>query len=104
VIETQLVGGKNNIEQARNELKTGGYALVNWRGRYEWKNVRFDVGVENIFDTFHYLPLGGAYLGYGATMSGNGAAAPAWGIPVPGMGRAVYVATNVKFQPSGARS
>ncbi|MGJ0393921.1 MAG: TonB-dependent receptor [Methylocystis sp.] len=97
VVETQLVGAKKNIEQARNELKTGAYALFNWRSSYEWRNIRFDVGVENIFNAFYYQPLGGAYIGYGATMSGNGAGAPAWGIPVPGMGRTVYVATNVKF-------
>lgn len=97
LLEMQLVGAKVNIEQARNELKTGGYALFNWRSSYEWRNIRFDVGVENIFNAFYYQPLGGAYIGYGATMSGNGAGAPAWGIPVPGMGRTVYVATNVKF-------
>jgi len=97
LIEMQVVGAKVNIEQARNELKTYGYTLFNWRSSYEWRNVRFDVGVDNIFNAFYYQPLGGAYIGYGATMSGNGAGAPAWGIPVPGMGRSVYVATNVKF-------
>lgn len=96
-IEMQVVGAKANIEQVRNELKTYGYTLFNWRSSYEWRNVRFDVGVENIFNAFYYQPLGGAYVGYGATMSGNGAGAPVWGIPVPGMGRSVYVATNVKF-------
>jgi iron complex outermembrane recepter protein len=53
--------------------------------------------VENIFNAFYYQPLGGAYIGQGATMSGNGAGAPVWSIPVPGMGRTVYVATNVNF-------
>jgi iron complex outermembrane receptor protein len=97
LVEMQLLGAKVNIEQVRNELKTGGYALFNWRSSYEWRNVRFDVGLENIFNTFYYQPLGGAYIGHGATMSGNNPGAPVWGIPVPGMGRTVFVATNVKF-------
>jgi iron complex outermembrane receptor protein len=43
------------------------------------------------------LPLGGAYIGAGATMSGPLPIAPPWGIAVPGMGRSFYVATNLKF-------
>jgi len=96
-VEAQFVGAKKNIEQVRNELKTGAYALFNLRGSYEWKNVRIDFGVENLFNAFYYQPLGGAYIGYGATMSGDLPIAPPWGIAVPGMGRSYYVATNVKF-------
>ncbi len=29
---------------------TPGYALVNLRTSYNWNNVRFDLGVENLFD------------------------------------------------------
>jgi len=97
VLEMQLVGSKVLVEQARNELKTGSYALFNWRSSYEWKNIRFDFGVQNIFDAFYRQPLGGAYVGQAATMSGNGAGAPVWGIAVPGTGRTFYLATNVKF-------
>jgi iron complex outermembrane receptor protein len=96
-LEAQFVGAKNNVEQVRNELKTGAYALFNLRSSYEWKNIRFDFGIENLFSAFYYLPLGGAYVGYAATMSGPLPVAPPWGIAVPGMGRTFYVATNVKF-------
>jgi iron complex outermembrane receptor protein len=96
-VEAQLVGAKKNIEQVRNEVKTSAYALFNLRSSYEWKNVRIDVGIENLLNTLYYLPLGGAYLGQAATMSGPLPVAPAWGIAVPGMGRNFYVATNVKF-------
>jgi iron complex outermembrane receptor protein len=96
-IEGQFVGAKKNIEQVRNELKTGAYALFNLRSSYEWGKLRVDVGIDNLFNTFHYLPLGGAYIGAGATMSGPLPIAPPWGIAVPGMGRSFYVATNLKF-------
>ena len=90
----QLVAAKTEVSQVRNEVKTASYALVNLRGSYQWKNIRFDVGIENLFDTMYYLPTGGAYLGQGATMSGS---AVAWGVPVPGPGRTLYVAANMKF-------
>lgn len=94
-VEAQFVGAKDKVSQVRNEVKTSAYALFNLRGSYEWENIRVDLGVENVFDTLYYLPLGGAYIGQGATMSGlNG---PSWGVAVPGMGRTFYVATNVKF-------
>jgi iron complex outermembrane receptor protein len=93
-IEAQFVGAKSNVEQVRNELKTGAYALFNLRSSYEWNNIRFDVGIENLFNAFYQLPLGGAYVGQGMTMAAKGVP---WGIPVPGMGRTFYVATNVKF-------
>lgn len=96
-VEAQFVGAKKNIEQVRNEVKTSAYALLNLRSSYEWKNIRIDVGIENLLNTLYYLPLGGAYLGQAATMSGPLPQAPHWGIAVPGMGRNFYVATNVKF-------
>ena len=93
-IETQFVGAKTAVSQVRDEVKTGAYALLNLRSSLEWQNIRVDFGVENVLNTFYSLPLGGAYLGQGATMSGS---AIPWGVPVPGMGRSFYVATNVKF-------
>jgi iron complex outermembrane recepter protein len=65
----------------------------------EWDRVRLDVGVENLFDRFHALPTGGAYLGQGTTMSMNPTPPnyPQWGVAVPGPGRSIYAAVNVKF-------
>ncbi|MHB9116957.1 MAG: TonB-dependent receptor [Burkholderiales bacterium] len=93
-IEEQLVDAKTQVSQVRNELKTGGYGLLNLRSSYEWKQVRFDVGVENALNKFYASPLGGAYVGQGMTMSLNGVS---WGIPVPGMGRSIYTGLSVKF-------
>ncbi|HEU0220503.1 MAG TPA: TonB-dependent receptor [Gallionella sp.] len=93
-IEGQLVDAKKNVSQVRDEMKTGGYGLLNLRGSYEWKRVRFDVGVENALNKFYNPPLGGAYIGQGSTMS---VGSQAYGIPVPGMGRSVYAGATLKF-------
>jgi iron complex outermembrane recepter protein len=93
-LEVVAVDAKNDVSEPRQELATPGYTLVNWSGSYTWKNLRFDFGVDNIFDKFYYLPLGGAYTGQGMTMSLAGIP---YGIAVPGMGRSVYVGMNYKF-------
>ena len=60
--------------------------------------VYVDFGVENLFDKFYYLPLGGAYVGQGTTMTANPVGAvPRWGNAVPGMGRSIYAGVNVRF-------
>jgi iron complex outermembrane receptor protein len=98
-VEGQFVAAKDDVSDVRNEIETDGYSLFNLRSSYEWKQVRLDVGVENLFDKGYALPLGGAYLGQGTTMAINPPAGnqPQWGTPVPGMGRSVYVGMNVKF-------
>lgn len=93
-IEEQLVSAKTDVSQVRNEIKTAGYGLLNLRSSYEWKQARFDFGIENVLDKRYASPLGGAYAGQGMTMSTNGVP---WGIPVPGMGRSIYTGVNVKF-------
>jgi iron complex outermembrane receptor protein len=92
--ELELVDKKDDVSDTRNEMETSGYGLFNLRSSYEWKDVRIDVGVENVFDKFYEDPLGGAYMGQGQTMSGDGVD---WGTPVPGMGRSIYAGVNYKF-------
>ncbi len=87
-IEGQFVSAKTDVSQVRNELKTSGYSLLNLRSSYEWKQARFDIGIENVLNKFYASPLGGAYVGQ-RTMT--------WGTPVPGMGRSIYAAVNFKF-------
>ncbi|MDP2828726.1 MAG: TonB-dependent receptor [Sulfuricellaceae bacterium] len=94
-IEGQFVDAKTDVSQERNELKTAGYGLLNLRASYDWKQARFDVGVENALNKLYSLPLGGAYVGQGITMPPTGGAP--YGIAVPGMGRSIYAGVNVKF-------
>ena len=97
-LELLMVQAKDTVSSMRNEVKTPGYSLVNLRVSYAWKQLRVDLGVENLFDTFYRLPTGGAYTGQGTTMSNPALPNyPQWGTAVPGMGRSVYVGLNVKF-------
>ncbi|MCB1617174.1 MAG: TonB-dependent receptor, partial [Pseudomonadales bacterium] len=104
------VKGKKEVSDARNEIKTPGYGLVNLRSGHAWQKLRVDVGVENLFDRMYYLPLGGAYVGEGATMSFNKEAGNVarsgmglsgtqsmWGTAVPGMGRSIYAGISYSF-------
>lgn len=93
-IEEVMVAAKSEVSGIRNEVPTAGYALLNLRSRYASGPWRVDLGIDNVLDRFYNLPLGGAYLGQGATMSGS---AIPWGVPVPGMGRSVYAGVTRVF-------
>lgn len=58
-VELYAVGGKHNVDTVRNEMETAGYALVNLSTSYAWQNLRLDLGVKNVFDTYYEDPLGG---------------------------------------------
>ncbi len=92
--EVEMVDAKTKVSWERNEQKTAGYGLLNLRSSYNWKQVRLDVGIENVLDRFYNHPLGGAYSGQGKTMSGTDVP---WGVAVPGMGRSIYTGLTVKF-------
>lgn len=102
-VEGQAVAGKEEVSEVRGEVKTPGYGLLHLRSSYEWKNVRIDLGIENALDRQYALPLGGAYIGQGATMSLGSTTAwtatgqPPYGYVVPGMGRSFYLGLNYKF-------
>jgi iron complex outermembrane receptor protein len=97
-LEGEFVAGKEDVSQVRNEIETAGYGLAHLRSRYEKKTWSLELGVENLFDRFYEHPLGGAYVGQGTTMTipplPN---QPQWGTAVPGPGRTIYAAVNVKF-------
>jgi iron complex outermembrane receptor protein len=101
--EVVAVAAKNDTSATRNEIKTPGYSLFNLRSSYTQKQLRFDFGIENVFNKMYYQPLGGAYVAQGYTMglnselNGNVAGSSMWGTAVPGMGRSLYVGLNYKF-------
>lgn len=98
-VQLIAVANKNNfLSVERNEIPTPGYFLTNLKASYAWSKVRIDAGVNNIFNTLYYQPLGGAYLGQGKTMTLKPSmGGPAWGQAVPGMGISYYTALNYKF-------
>ncbi len=93
MLQAKIVDAKDQVQAVRNEMKTSGYTLFNLYSSYEWKQARLDLGVENIFDKNYDNPLGGAYLGQGATM-GSGVL---HGVVVPGMGRSINVGLTLKY-------
>jgi iron complex outermembrane recepter protein len=98
-LEGQFVAAKTDVADVRNEVETAGYSLFNLRSSYQWKQVRLDVGIDNLFDKSYALPLGGAYLGQGTTMAINPPPGifPQWGTAVPGMGRSIYAGLNYQM-------
>jgi len=91
-LEVQYVANKTNVDLLRNEPATPGYTLVNIRSAYEMKNVRFDFGIDNLFNRFYYLPLGGmAYADWKAVNKVGQIA------PLPGMGRSINAGLTVSF-------
>jgi iron complex outermembrane receptor protein len=93
-LETEWVGRKDAVSGVRNEIETASYTLAHLRGRYTWRQVTLDGGIENLFDRRYALPLGGAYLGQGRTMAINGVP---WGIAVAGPGRSLYAGVSYAF-------
>jgi iron complex outermembrane receptor protein len=93
-LEWLLVDTKRNVSHVRNELPTAGYGLLNWRGAYEWSQARVDLGIENLLNRLYHPPLGGAYVGQGASMTTAGIP---WGALVPGPGRSLNVAVSLKY-------
>ena len=87
-LEGVFVDAKTKVSQVRNELETSGYGLLNLRSSYEWKQLRVDLGVENLFNRLYDSPLGGVYLGQRPMV---------YGTAVPGMGRSIYAGLNLRF-------
>ncbi|HAF01037.1 MAG TPA: hypothetical protein DCG63_07035 [Methylophilaceae bacterium] len=88
-----MVDAKSHVEAIRKENMTAGYSLFNLYSSYDWKHARLDIGIENLFDRKYAYPLGGAYIGQGATM-GTGVL---HGVQVPGMGRSVNVGVTLLY-------
>lgn len=93
-IEFQAVAAKTKVSQVRNEVPTPAYEVLNLRSAFAWDNGSLQVGLVNVLNRFYSMPLGGAYLGQGPSMTTNGIP---WGVSVPGMGRSVSMALNLSF-------
>jgi iron complex outermembrane receptor protein len=93
-LEWVYTGKKDDLSSIRNEQSTDSYSIVNLRLSHSWEALRLDLGVENLFDKFYFLPAGGTYVGQGMTMSMNGIP---FGVGVPGMKRSVFAGMNYSF-------
>ncbi|MDC6484609.1 TonB-dependent receptor [Methylophilaceae bacterium] len=90
-LEASLVKNKTNLSKIRNESETPGYGLINVFSTYSYKDAELSFGITNLFDKYYIDPLGGSYLGQGATMmtgvSNNQG--------VPGMGRSFNLGLTI---------
>ena len=90
-LEATLVKNKKNLSKIRNESDTPGYGLINVFSTYSYKDAELSFGITNLFDKYYLDPLGGSYVGQGATMM--------TGISnthgVPGMGRSFNLGLTI---------
>jgi iron complex outermembrane receptor protein len=91
-VDLQVVDSKTRVDDARSELKTAGYSLVNLRSSYQWTKVRIDMSVTNLFDKFYYQPLGGVNY---ANWNANGAIGSLGS--VAGIGRSFNAGLTIDF-------
>ena len=99
-IQGQLVDEKTHVNKIRREMETSGYGLVHLSSSYKFSgalnNAKLTFGIHNLLDKHYDLPLGGVYIGQGATMTST-ALSPTSAVPLPGMGRSFNTAFSYEF-------
>ncbi len=92
-IDLKMVDDKSEADPLRQEPTTPGYVVADLRTAYDWKSVRLDLGIDNLFNRQYYNPLGGIALGdfYNSGGKGSGYA------PLAAMGRSFNAGVTVKF-------
>jgi iron complex outermembrane receptor protein len=90
--EVKAAAAKTDVETLRLEPTTPAYAVLNLRTSFEYQNLRFDLGVENLADKLYYEPLGGIDIA-DYTAGANGLIHT----PVAAIGRTLYGGATVKF-------
>jgi iron complex outermembrane recepter protein len=91
-LELRAVSAKRQVEAMRLEPQTAGYAIATIRTAYEWKSLRLDAAITNLFDRQYGDPLGGRWQSglYPPSFSGS--------IPaLPGVGRSIDIGITVKL-------
>ncbi len=90
MVELNAVASKSVVDANRNELQTPGYALLNLRASYAWRNLRLDFAIENVLDQRYYSPLGGVdFTDYRVNRNGVN--------PLAGPGRSFNLGLTVSF-------
>ncbi|MGA1000798.1 MAG: TonB-dependent receptor domain-containing protein, partial [Methylophilaceae bacterium] len=99
-IQGQLVDEKTHVNKIRREMETSGYGLVHLSSSYKFSgalnNARLTFGIHNLLDKHYDLPLGGVYMGQGATMMTTNLPYNS-AVPLPGMGRSFNTAFSYEF-------
>lgn len=88
-LEVVADDAKTRVDTMRMEPATPAYVLVNVATGYSWRNLKLELGVDNLFDKAWAQPLGGLSLGdFAATGMLR---------PLPGRGRSVNLGLSARF-------
>ena len=91
----KLVDKKDKVDTVRQERETSSFVLVDFYTSYQLQSFEIAGSIENIFDRMHDNPLGGEYIGQGATMSTG--VSRATGTQTPGIGRSINISIAYLF-------
>lgn len=91
-IEMKLMASKDDLDPLRKEKSTPGYAVFNLRTGYDWENIGFSVGIDNLFNKQYYDPLGGVDISDARAEGQSGAFSS-----LAAMGRSFVAEMTVKF-------
>ena len=90
-----MINKKDKVNSVRQERMTSSFATADFYTSYQLKSLEIAGSVENIFDRMYDNPLGGEYLGQGATMSTD--VSRISGSQVPGIGRSINISISYLF-------
>ena len=91
----KLVDKKDKVDTVRQERETSSFAVADFYTSYQLQSFEIAGSIENIFDRMHDNPLGGEYIGQGATMSTG--VSRATGTQMPGIGRSINISIAYLF-------
>jgi iron complex outermembrane receptor protein len=93
-LEVKATSSKSEADPLRHEPFTPGFAVVNFRTAYEWRNLRLDGGIDNLLNQQYYSPLGGMDLADWKVAGGSSSVTPR---PLAAPGRSYNAGVTVKF-------
>lgn len=93
VLSIELVRRKTTVAKTYGEPVTAGYALLNLQNHYQIKSLSVDFGVDNLLDKRYAHPLSGIDI---VATYNQGFPPPAL-LPLPAMGRSVFVSFNLSY-------
>jgi iron complex outermembrane recepter protein len=89
----RTVASKTAVDPLRLEPPTAGYSVADLRTAYQWRNLRLDFAVTNLFDRQYANPLGGTWQ---SALYPPGFAGATFR-PLPASGRSFDTGVSVKF-------
>lgn len=90
-LQWQWVDSKTDVDERRLENTTDSYHLVNVQTEVDWQNITLKLAIDNVFDKYYQLPLGGVSVADYRADSGVGFN------QLAGAGRSVNIGVRYTF-------